>query len=234
MDPKSVDIGRGVAWFSCGWRIFAKSPGLWIVLTVLLLVIVLVLVSIPFGGFVLTLFTPVLAAGLLHGARELKAGRALELAHLFQGFRDQTKLSPLIALGAVALGAGIVSALIVAVFVGGTMMSMDMDDPAYNMMRFGTGGLIALLLIVTVHLAATALIYFAVPLVMFRGMPPGQAMASSVRACIRNVLPLFAFSVIYLVVAIVASIPLGLGWLVLVPWSVGMLYCSYEDIYAPA
>lgn len=234
MDPKSVEAGRGAAWFSCGWQVFARNPGMWIVLTVLLIVLAFVLLFIPFGGFVLTLFTPVIAAGLLFGAHELKAGRTLELAHLFQGFRDQTRLTPLIALGAVALGAGIVSMLIVAGLIGGSMMTMDMDDPAYAMMRFGTGGLIALLLVVTVHLAATALVYFAVPLVMFRGVPAGQAMQSSLRACVRNILPLFVFSLIYLVVAIVASIPFGLGWLVLIPWSVGMYYCSYEEIFAAA
>lgn len=232
MEPKSVEIDRGAAWFSCGWQVFAGNPGMWIVLTVLLTALAFVLVVIPFGAFALTLFTPAIAGGLLFGARELKAGRALELAHLFQGFRDQTRLTPLIALGAVALGAGVVSALIVAAFVGGTLMTMDMDDSAHNAMRFGTGGMIALLLIVTVHLAATALIYFAIPLVMFRGVPAGQAMQSSVRACLRNILPLFVFSLIYVVAAIIASIPFGLGWLVLIPWSVGMYYCSYQDIYA--
>lgn len=231
MQPNAVEVGRGVAWISCGWQVFAKSPGTWIALAVLLIVLVLLAAFLPFGGFVLTLFLPALAAGLFYGAAEVKAGRTLAVAHLFQGFRDQARLKPLVALGAVAAAAAILSALIAVTMMSGRMMSMDMGDPAYGMMNAGTRGLIALLLMLSVHLAATMLLYFAVPLVMFRGTPAGAAMQASVRACVRNILPLFVFSLIYLVLAVVASIPFGLGWLVLLPWSVGMLYCSYEDIY---
>lgn len=234
MDPRPVDIERGVAWIGCGWNLFSRNPGMWIVLTLVLIVWVAVLMVIPFGGFVLTLFVPVVAAGLLYGAAEAKVRRRLELAHLFQGFRDATALNRLIALGGVALAAGIVSAIIAAAIVGGSMMSMNMRDPASGMMNLAPSALIALLLALSVHLLATALLYFAVPLVMFRGVPAGAAMQSSLRGCLRNILPLFAFSLIYTVLAVVATIPFGLGWLVLLPWSAGMLYCSYEDIFPPA
>jgi hypothetical protein len=234
MDPKSVEAGRGVAWFSCGWQIFAKNPGMWVVVGVLVIAFVLVLGSVPFGGFVLTLFGPALAGGLLYGAAQVKAGRPLELNHLLQGFRDQTKFTPLLVLGAVILAAGLLSLLIGVVFIGGVLMTGASDDAALAIMRLGAAGLVALLLIFTVQLVATALVYFAVPLVMFAGVPAGAAMQSSLRACLRNVLSLFVFSLIYLAAAIVATLPFGLGWLVLVPWSVAMLYCSYEDIYSAA
>lgn len=236
MEPKHVQVERGVAWIGCGWKLFAKNPGMWLVLTVLLVVVFVLLAFLPFGGFVLTLFVPALAAGLLYGAAELDAGRTLELTHLFQGFRDPAKRNALIVLGVVALAAGIASALISAAVMGVGMMTMDMGDPAYGMMNLGPRALIALLLALTVHLAATVLLYFAVPLVMFRAVPAAAAMQASVRACLRNILPLFVFSLIYTVLAVIASLPFGLGWLVLLPWSVGMFYCSYEDIYpvAPA
>lgn len=230
MQPNTVEVGRGVSWVSCGWRVFAKDAGTWIVLTLLLIVLFVALAFIPFGGFVLTLFAPAIAAGLLHGAAEIKAGRTLELAHLVQGFRQPGKFTPLIALGAVALAAGILSALIVAAVIGGRMMNMA-GDPAFGHMAFGPGGLISLLLVLSVHLLVTVLLYFAVPLVMFQEVAPVAAMQSSARACLANIFPLFVFSLIYVVLAVIASIPFGLGWLVLLPWSAGMLYCSYEHIY---
>jgi len=37
--------------------------------------------------------------------------------------------------------------------------------------------------------------------------------------------------VVMLVLAIVASVPIGLGWLVLMPIGAGSLYASYRAIY---
>lgn len=234
MEPKSVETGRAVAWFGGGWRIFAKNPGMWLLLTILLLVLAIVIGAIPLGGLAVALLAPVVGGGLLYGAAELDAGRPLLLKHFVQGFKDQSRLTPLLGLGAVTLVASALSLLVVAAFVGGTMAAMDGDAGGMPMMYLGTGGLLAILLVLLVQLAATILIYFAVPLVMFRAAPAMAAMRSSVQACARNVLPLFVFSVIYFVAAIVASMPFALGWLVLLPWSVGMLYCSYVDIYPHA
>lgn len=230
MDPRSVDASRGAAWFGCGWRIFAKNPGMWLLLTIVLVVLVLVLGTVPLGGLAIVLLAPVVGGGLLYGAAEIEAGRPLEIKHLWQGFKDQARLTPLLGLGAVTLGAGALSLLIIAGFMGGSMLEM-MGDGDPMMMRIDAGGLLALLLGLTVQLAATILIYFAVPLVMFRAVPAMAAMRSSARACARNVLPLLVFSLIYFVIAVIATVPFGFGWLVLLPWSIGMLYCSYLDIY---
>ena len=233
MEPRSVVAGRGIAWFGCGWRIFAANPGIWIVQAVLLLALFLLFAFVPLGGFVTTLAAPALAAGLLHGAADLQAGRTLEVGHLFRAFRDQGRLGPLLALGAVGLAAGILGTLIGVGFLGTGIMSGE--PPAEAMVEhLGGRALIALLLILAVQLVAAALLYFAVPLVTFRGAAPLAAMQSSLRACLRNILPLFVFSLIYALVAFVASLPLALGWLVLLPWSACMLYCSYRDIYGDA
>ena len=78
------------------------------------------------------------------------------------------------------------------------------------------------------------------PLVIFRDAAAVAAMQSSARACLRNVLPLFVFSLIYSGILIVVGGIAGLlgkfGLLlpavVLLPWTIGMIYCSYEDVYA--
>ena len=48
---------------------------------------------------------------------------------------------------------------------------------------------------------------------------------------LKNVVPFLVFGVIYIVAAIVASIPFGLGWIVLVPVSLLTAYVSYEDVF---
>ena len=44
-------------------------------------------------------------------------------------------------------------------------------------------------------------------------------------------LPMLVYSLLGLVFAIVASIPLGLGWLVLAPMFAASIYASYKDIF---
>ena len=91
--------------------------------------------------------------------------------------------------------------------------------------------LLALLFILTLQLIATLLLYYAVPLVIFRDAVAVAAMQSSARACLRNVLPLFVFSLIYsgilIVVGGIAGILGRFGLLlpavVLLPWTIGMI-----------
>jgi len=43
--------------------------------------------------------------------------------------------------------------------------------------------------------------------------------------------PFLVYGVLYLVAAIVASIPFGLGWILLVPVLMLTMYVSYKDIF---
>jgi hypothetical protein len=232
MEAKAVDVGRSLSWFSCGWRVFMKNPGIWVVLGIVFLVIFVVLSFIPvLGAFAATLLAPVLGAGLLQAARESDEGREPDVGTLFQGFKDKTKLTPLLSLGGVALGGMLVSMAIIFAVVGGRMLAAMQAGGKLPAAGMDTSFLLALLIILAVQLLVAMALAYAVPLVMFRGAAVGAALRSSVNACLRNILPLFVFGVAYFVVAIVATIPFGLGWPVLLPWSVGMIYCSYKDLY---
>ena len=235
MEAKTVDVSRGIVWFSGGWRIFMKNPGLWVVLGIIMLVIVVVLSIIPIlGVLALSLIMPVLTAGLLYAAREADEGRALDVLHLFQGFRERDKLTPLLSLGGIVL-AGFVLSVAVAFLVGGASMVTFMMGANPEMMRGAAAGMfVALLAGLAVQLVVVLALVYAVPLVMFHGVPAGQAMGSSLRANLRNILPLLVSGVLYLFVAVLATLPLLLGWIVLLPVSVGMLYRSYKDLYEPA
>ncbi len=226
MEAKTVDVSRGVAWFTGGWRLFMKNPGVWVVLGVIFLATLFVLALIPMlGQLLMALVAPVLSAGLLYAAREADNDRALEIPHVLQGFREQEKLTPLLSLGGVAL-AGLILSVVLAFAIGGASMVATMAG-RHEMSGGASAAMLAALL------AAMALAY-AVPLVMFRGIPATEALGSSFKACLRNFLPLTVFGVIYLFVAVLATLPLLLGWIVLLPASAGMLYLSYKDLYEAA
>src|SRR3989304_5063499 len=109
MEARTVGVGRGLSWLACGWGNFTASPGMWIALCVLLIVISAVVSRIPMlGGLELSLFGPALGGGLLYAAREADRGRAIKAALPLRAFQEG-RLGPLVALGAVALAGAVVS-----------------------------------------------------------------------------------------------------------------------------
>ena len=120
MNVIRVTVGRGWGWIVEGWRLFAKAPGIWLLIMLIYLGISMVLSFIPFlGPLAYALLAPVLAGGMLYGAAALDRGESLEIGHLFQGFKDQDRMGPLVVLGLISLAAGALMVLVVFVFMGG-------------------------------------------------------------------------------------------------------------------
>ena len=232
-EPRTVDAGRGVTWWTDAWALFAKNIGMWVVLSLIMLVIFIVLSFIPLiGSLAAALLTPVFIGGWMLAARKVEGGGTLEVGDLFSGFRD--KLTPLIVLGALLLAATIVIGVVVAALgigaVGG-MMAGGAHNSAGGMMAAAGTGLFALLVALVLGFAVALAMWFAPALVVFRDMPPVDALKASVSASLKNIAPFLIYGLLYIVAAIVASIPFGLGWIVLVPIVLLTVYVSYKDIY---
>ena len=96
-DGWAVPAGHGLDWWTSAWRLFTAAPGAWIVITIVYLVIMIVLSSIPLlGQFAVSFLHPVLLGGIVLGCREQDRGGALAVSHLFAGFSE--KLGPLVIL----------------------------------------------------------------------------------------------------------------------------------------
>ena len=72
---------------------------------------------------------------------------------------------------------------------------------------------------------------FAPMLVIFGKMAPVPAMKASLRAFLRNMIPLMVYGFLLLPFAILASLPMMLGWLVLLPVIITSLYAIYRDLF---
>ena len=59
-------------------------------------------------------------------------------------------------------------------------------------------------------------------------------MKMSFSGCSRNVMPFLVYGLIGMVLAVVATIPFALGWLVVGPLSIASIYTSYCDIFEDA
>jgi uncharacterized membrane protein len=75
---------------------------------------------------------------------------------------------------------------------------------------------------------------FAPMLVFFHNIAPVEALKLSFRAFLVNMGPMLVYGVVLITLAVLATIPILLGWLVLLPVIFTALYASYSDIFPPA
>ncbi|HSA89111.1 MAG TPA: BPSS1780 family membrane protein [Burkholderiales bacterium] len=227
---QSRPAANGWAWIADGWELFKRQPGMWIGIVVLFFVIIVVTAFIPVvGGLAMTLFGPVFAGGIMLGCKALDSGEDLELGHLFAGFRSRT--GTLIGVGALYLAATIAVMLVVSLVMGVGMMTMMGAGDQQEVAAMGLTFVLAVLIMLALLLPAVMAIWLAAPLVVFHDHGALDAMKGSFTGCLKNVLPFLLYGVVLLVLSVVATLPLMLGWLVLGPVFAGSVYASYRDIY---
>jgi len=190
---------------------------------------------IPVIGPIATmLLWPVVAGGLMLGAREVDRGDALTFGHLTAGF--SANVGQLILVGVAYLVGMIVAggiAMLVAGVGMGTMMmgASGGGDPAMMGAAGATGILLAVLIAFALLLPVYMATWFAPALIVFHGSGAIDAMKASFFGCLKNIVPFIVYGLIGLLLSIVASIPFGLGWLVLGPVVIVSIYAGYRDIY---
>jgi uncharacterized membrane protein len=235
----SVAAGRGAAWWSEGWRLFAAAPWIWLAITAVFTVIMVVLALVPFvGQFASTLLYPVLGGGVLLGARALDRGEPLTVATLFACFSD--RFGPLL-LVALLYCAGwlVISVIALVILIGGVglgaLSALLAADPLQGgldaLSGLGASAFGVILIVVLLGMPLVAAYWFAPALVVFRGDEPLAAMKESFVANLRNILPFLVYGLIGIALGVVAAIPLLLGWLVLAPVFAASVYASYKDIF---
>jgi uncharacterized membrane protein len=186
------------------------------------------------GSLVASVLFPAFVASWMLAARKVQTGGTLELGDLFLGFKDKDKLNPLLVMGAVFLVAMLLFMLVVGSLGLGAMIGMvagGARQSAGGIMAAAGAGLLTLLITLAVVMLASMAAWFAPALIVFRNMAPIDALKTSFSASLKNVMAMLLYSVIYFVASIVASIPFGLGWLVLVPLTLLTVYVSYQEIF---
>ena len=245
MEVRVVAAGKGWQWIVDGFALFRKNPAMWIALTVALALIWVVSLFIPLlGPLLFTLLSPLFFAGLMTGCRAVESGEALEIQHLFAGFKQQA--APLVTIGGVYLVGTIIVMGIVLIAAGGSMLPTVLSKGAgadIETLRAAMRSLaIALAFGAAVYLPLIMLIWFAPPLVMFEGMAPVAAMKLSFAACLRNTVPFLVYGLAILGMWIVMSLPAVAGvvgsllvvalLIASIPVLICSIYASYKDIFA--
>lgn len=234
MEARKVNAINGWQWIKNGYWLFRKNPLLWMALTSIGVLGMLGIAIIPVVGDPLaTLLFPVLLAGYMFGCHALAQGEELELAHLFAGFQQSTQ--QLVTLGGINL-VGQLLILGVMMLAGGAalvsilMSGEPVDDPAVITQAVEGAGF-ALLLGATLFTVLMMAMQFAPMLVIFGKMQPVPAMKASLRAFMRNVIPMTVYGAMLLPFMVLATLPMMLGWLVLMPVVIASLYAIYRDLF---
>lgn len=229
-EGRTVAAGRGWDWIVEAFALFRKRPGIWILTAVVLGVLFVVLSMIPIlGSFASALLFPIFGGGLMLGCKDLDRGGPFEVEHLFAGFRQKT--GDLVMVGAFNLiGWVVIVFAVVAVIGGGVFMGVmrgGIEDASQSIASL----LIALLLIAGLTVPLYMATWFAPALIVLHDLGAWAALKASFFACLRNWMPFLVYSVVLLVLGIVAAIPLGLGYLILIPVLAASVYTGYRDIF---
>lgn len=227
--PRGVETGRGFAWFGEGYRLFREAPGTWVGAVLVWLLLNFALGFIPGAG---NLINPVLLGGLLFGCHTLATGGAFRLEHLFQGFRQNFGTLLLIGLLGV-VGTLVIIAIGILVLLAAGLGSILLNPQAAAGLDQAAMGLVlvAVLAVLALSVPLAMAFWFAPALAILHDLPALGAIGLSFRGCLRNLLPFLAYGLAGLGLGILASLPLFLGWLVLMPVLFTSTYAAYRDIF---
>ena len=236
MQPKQAQTGA-LAWYRLGWKWFTTNPVIWVLLIVAYFAILMALQLIPvFGSLIGAVLWPGLSAGLLYASKKSSEGTAIRMADLFSALLYSNNRSGLLHLGMISLAVALVSGLAIYSIGGEELMSAlnqsnpsNMSDESMALMEAQLPMLLSIMLVIS---AITAIFFmYAVPLVAFQGVPAFAAIKASIMTSLINFIPLWLFGSLYLIFAMLASLPMMLGFLILMPVTICAWYASYLDIF---
>ncbi len=240
--------GRGWDWVNQGIEMFLAAPGIWILLLIFQLIVGIGISAWPtpdgFGGAVADLSLELVGvvlnvffdAGLLLGCESMRRGERLRVSTLLAAFRHPAAPA-LLLLGFVQIVAWIALAVLAVGLVAMVLVTqqplMDVGaDALVGAVLRSLGSAFAIVLVVlTLALLFAMALWMAVPLVLFRGFTPSQALVASFNANFRNVRALTIYGLGMAGLAIIAALPLLLGFLIWIPLTTTSRYAAFRDLF---
>ena len=236
MQPKRARTGA-LAWYRLGWQWFTSNPVIWMLLIFVYFVILMALQLIPLlGPLIGAVLWPGLSAGLLYASKKSSEGTAIRVGDLFSALLYSNNRFGLLHLGLISLAVALVSGVGIYYIGGEELMAAlnqtnpsNMSEESVALMEAQLPMLLSIMLVIS---AITAVFFmYAVPLVAFKGVPAFTAIKTSISTSLINFIPLWLFGSLYLIFAMLASLPMMLGFLILMPVTICAWYASYLDIF---
>lgn len=229
-EGRLVSAGSGLQWLSRGWEMFRTAPGTWIGIAVAFMAVMLIAGMVPLLNIAANLLIPVFIGGISIGCRAMEEGEGIRFEHLFAGFARQpggllmVGLLYLLALLVVAVTVGII-----ATVTGIAALATIGLDGTGNTAAWAI--VVSFLAMILVFAPLAMAVWLAPPLLLFHELSAYQAIKTGVLVALRNFPSFLVYVLLVLVAAVLASLPLLLGWLVLLPVLYASLYAAYRDLF---
>ncbi|BCD99879.1 BPSS1780 family membrane protein [Marinagarivorans cellulosilyticus] len=225
-EAQTVGAGRGAGWLFDGFGYFKGNAGSWIGVCIIGFVLMIILSIIPVVNFVAGILGSVWVGGIMIGCKSIHDNQGLEVGHLFAGFKN--KFGSLLGLSAILL---FVSLGVMVLAMGSLFMAaMSGDTTAIaeeGAMKMALGVLVALALMIPLYMA----VWFAPCLILFGDKGVFTAMKMSFLGCLKNIIPFFIYGIVMMVLVVLASIPLGLGLLIVGPMIFASMFIGFKEVY---
>ena len=227
---RGVPFENGWTWLAAAWSIFKRAAGVWIGMIIVLCLIFIVVGIVPIVGPIATRVAgPVFPGGLMLAARTTDQGGEAQFAQLFGGFKH--RFGSLVGVGVLYLVGISAIAFIVFIAAGASIFTVAKATTPEEVMAAGAGLLLAALIFFALLIPLLMAVWFAPALIVFHDVGSVAAMRASFAGCLRNIMPFLLYGIVWFIASIIASIPFGLGWLILGPVTAASIYTAYKDIY---
>jgi uncharacterized membrane protein len=232
LESRKVFNKDSLQWIRAAFMQFKAFPFVWITLTIIYIGILFISLQNTFSKFLIVLLTPIFNGGLFIAAATGARGVSPRIEQLFSAFKTD-------ALRLIIIGAfwGLISAVFQQCLY--TVVFYGVVEPE----KFSTEELLAYFhsLPSLTYLIAAGLLwlftflsmaYSVIPgLVIFNRLPPLIAYRFAFAACLRNWQPLMLYMLVMAVLGIVATLPLLLGWIVLLPMVLIVNFYIWRDLF---
>lgn len=229
-EGRLVSADRGYQWLLRGWGMFRTAPATWIGIALAFMAVVLIVGMIPIANIAVNLLIPLFIGGISIGCRAIEDGSGIRFEHLFAGFARQP--AGLLMVGVLYLVALLVVALVVglvATVTGLAAMATLGRDSADDGTLWTL--VVSFLAVILIFAPLAMAVWLAPPLVIFHELSAYQAIRISLLVAVRNFPPFLIYGLLVLLASVLASLPLMLGWLVLLPVLYASLYAAYRDLF---
>lgn len=231
-EPRSMSAARGLEWLREAWQLFKAQPLKFLAIMLLMLGVSLALAQIPYvGGVLQNLAWPVAAAVVVLVCESVR--RRDEDAPIQAPL--QAALTSLLLLAAISalIGLGLSVMVALPILGGETWIQLytgNVPQAWQPPPKFWTA--MGLIWLCSIPLLFAS--WFAPALIVLHKVSPFNAMALSLWACLRNLPAIIIYGLIVAVLMIPATLPMGLGWLLLGPVMMIGVYIPYRDIFFEA
>lgn len=246
---QNVPIQASWKWIKDSFNLLYEQPKAWLMISLAHFFILFLVAMIPgVGGLLSLMMMPILNAGFLYAAAMQNEQREFKWTILFEGFKShpvQLGLLGVYVLGVIFLGVLILFLLISnlfdvhEMFANNPNLKENLATQLPQSLTF-TGVLVFLLFGALLMFVLNLIIWLVPNVVIFRAETSWEAAKWSVRALIKNLLPLFVFSLltnvlsfVFVVLPFLLEFTLGMmiGTIVWTPCFLISFFFAYCELF---